>query len=41
LEHHSEILEKLAEIQANQGYRLNVIEGRLALIEKHTGMVQA
>ena len=41
LEHHSEILEKLAETQANQGARLNAIDGRLALIEKHTGMVKA
>jgi hypothetical protein len=41
LEHHSEILEKLAETQANQGARLNAIDGRLALIEKHTGMIKA
>jgi chromosome segregation ATPase len=41
LEHHSEILEKLAETQANQGARINAIDGRLALIEKHTGMVKA
>jgi len=32
---------KIAEIQANQGARLNVIEGRLAIIEKHTGLVKA
>jgi hypothetical protein len=40
-ERHSAILEHVAEIQANQGYRLNAIDGRLALIEKHTGMVKA
>ena len=40
-ERHSEILGKLVEIQANQGARLNVIEGRLAIIEKHTGLVKA
>ena len=39
-ERHSEILGKLVEIQANQGARLNVIEGRLAIIEKHTGLVK-
>ena len=38
---HSENLEKLAETQANQGARLNAIDGRLALIKKHTGMVKA
>jgi hypothetical protein len=27
--------------QKNQGARLNAIDGRLALIEKHVGMVQA
>jgi hypothetical protein len=40
-ERHSEILGKIVEIQANQGARLNVIEGRLAIIEKHIGLVQA
>jgi hypothetical protein len=40
-ERHSELLEKLAEIQANQGGRLNIIEGRLAIIEKHVGLVKA
>ena len=34
-------VEQIHETQKNQGARLNVIEGRLALIEKHTGMVQA
>lgn len=38
---HSELLGKLADTQANQGARLNAIDGRLALIERHTGMVQA
>jgi hypothetical protein len=37
----SELLETVAETQKNQGARLNVIEGRLALIEKHTGLVKA
>jgi NTP pyrophosphatase (non-canonical NTP hydrolase) len=37
----NELLEQVHEVQQNQGARLNVIEGRLALIEKHTGMVQA
>lgn len=41
LDRHSELLEKLADTQANQGARLNAIDGRLALIERHTGMVQA
>ena len=39
-ERHSEILCRLAEIQANQGARLNTIDGRLAIIEKHIGLVQ-
>jgi len=41
LEHHSGLLERLADTQANQGARLNAIDGRLALIERHTGMVKA
>ena len=40
-ERHSELLGKLYEIQQNNGARLNVIEGRLAIIEKHTGLVKA
>jgi hypothetical protein len=36
-----ELLENVHETQQNQGYRLNAIDGRLALIEKHTGMVKA
>jgi hypothetical protein len=39
--HHSELLSKIAEIQANQGARLNAIDGRLAIIEKHTGLAKA
>jgi hypothetical protein len=35
------VLGTLSEIQKKQGYRLNAIDGRLALIEKHTGMVKA
>ncbi len=41
LTRHSELLDKLYEIQANNGARLNVIDGRLAIIEKHTGLVKA
>jgi hypothetical protein len=41
LEHHSELLETIRDTQQNQGARLNAIDGRLALIEKHTGMVKA
>jgi hypothetical protein len=37
----NELLETVVETQKNQGARLNVIEGRLALIEKHTGLVKA
>jgi hypothetical protein len=31
----------IAAVQKNQGARLNAIDGRLALIEKHAGMVDA
>jgi methionine synthase I (cobalamin-dependent) len=31
----------ISEVQKNQGARLNVIEGRLAIIEQHTGLVKA
>jgi hypothetical protein len=41
LARHSEILGKLANIQANQGARLNTIDGRLAIIEQHVGLVRA
>ena len=37
----NELLENVHETQQNQGARLNAIDGRLALIEKHTGMVKA
>src|SRR5271166_537911 len=40
LAQHSALLGKLYEIQQNNGARLNVIEGRLAIIEKHTGLVK-
>jgi hypothetical protein len=40
-ERHSELLGKLYEIQLNNGARLNAIDGRLAIIEKHTGLVKA
>ena len=33
-------VEQVHETQKNQGARLNAIDGRLALIEKHTGMVK-
>jgi hypothetical protein len=36
-----EAAETISEVQKNQGARLNAIDGRLALIEKHTGLVQA
>ena len=35
----NELLEKISETQQNQGARLDAIDGRLALIEKHTGLV--
>ena len=41
LEHHSGVLESINEVQANNGARLNVIDGRLAIIEKRIGLVQA
>jgi len=41
LEHHSGLLETIRDTQQNQGARLNAIDGRLALIERHTGMVKA
>ncbi len=41
LTRHSELLDKLYEIQQNNGARLNVIDGRLAIIERHTGLVKA
>jgi hypothetical protein len=34
-------VEKVYETQQNHGARLNVIDGRLAIIEKHTGLVKA
>jgi hypothetical protein len=37
----NEILEQVHEVQKNQGARLNVIDGRLAIIEKHIGLVEA
>ena len=41
LTRHSELLEQIAEQQRSHGGRLNVIDGRLAIIEKHTGLVKA
>ena len=41
LAHHSDILEKLLATQQNQGARLNAIDGRLAIIEGHIGLVKA
>jgi uncharacterized protein YdcH (DUF465 family) len=35
------LLEDVAAIQKNQGARLNVMEARLGLIEKHIGIVDA
>ena len=37
----NELLEKVHETQKNHGARLNAIDGRLALIEKHTDLVKA
>jgi len=37
----NEMLEKISEIQQNQGARLNTMDGRLAIIEKHFGLVKA
>lgn len=37
----SDAVTEIAEIQANQGGRLNMIDGRLAIIEKRIGLVQA
>jgi chromosome segregation ATPase len=34
-------VETIRETQQNQGARLNAIDGRLALIERHTGLVKA
>ena len=38
---HGEMLSKIFEIRAHQGARLNAIDGRLAIIEPHTGLVKA
>jgi len=35
------LIEEIHETQRNHGARLNVIDGRLAIIEKHTGLVKA
>jgi hypothetical protein len=35
------LLENIQGLQASHGARLNVIDGRLALIERHIGMVEA
>jgi predicted nuclease with TOPRIM domain len=40
LEQHSGMLEKIHKTQQNHGARLNAIDGRLALIEEHRGMVK-
>ena len=37
----NEILEQVHKTQQNHGARLNAIDGRLALIEQHIGLVQA
>jgi septation ring formation regulator EzrA len=41
LSRHSELLSQILETQQSYGGRLNVIDGRLALIERHAGMVKA
>jgi len=40
-DHHSELLGQILETQQNYGARLNAIDGRLAIIERHTGLVKA
>jgi hypothetical protein len=40
LTRHSELLEKILDTQHNYGSALNAIDGRLTLIEKHTGLVK-
>jgi len=40
LTHHSGLLEQIHETQQSHGARLNVIDGRLAIIEKQTGLVK-
>ena len=40
-QHHSELLKHVLEMQRSHGGRLNAIEGRLAIIERHTGLVEA
>ena len=37
----NELLEQVHKTQANHGARLNAIDGRLAIIEEHTGLVKA
>jgi hypothetical protein len=37
----TKLIEEIHETQRNHGGRLNVIDGRLAIIEKHTGLVKA
>jgi DNA anti-recombination protein RmuC len=37
----NKLLETVAGTQKNHGIRLNAIDGRLALIEEHTGLVKA
>ena len=37
----NELLEQVHKTQQNHGARLNAIDGRLGLIEQHTGMVKA
>jgi hypothetical protein len=41
LARHSELFGQVIETQQSHGGRLNAIESRLALIEKHTGLVKA
>jgi hypothetical protein len=41
LARHSELFGQVIETQQSHGGRLNAIESRLAIIEKHTGLVKA
>ena len=41
LTRHSTLLEEITEQQRSYGGRINIIDGRLAIIEKRIGLVQA
>jgi len=41
LARHSELLGEILETQRSHGGRLNIIDGRLAILERHAGLVKA